>query len=187
MSNINKDTEVSGVKLLMAGANKHLSPAAGSPPMSIGGAKYTLADLTQRLQAFVDLCDGVDTAKAAYQEQLNEAKTQKPALRSLISAFKAFVRATFGNSPGDLVDFGMVPRKVPQPKTVEAKADTVKKSLATRKARQTMGKNQKKLVTGAVNATAANPAPTGTTPVATGPVVSAPPQGTSAGAAPRTT
>jgi hypothetical protein len=187
MTTINKNKEVSSVKQLMAGANEHFPTAAGTPPMSIGGAKYTLADLTQRLQTFVDISEGVDTAKAAYQEKLNEATTQMPALRSLISAFKAYVRANFGNSPGDLVDFGLVPRKVPQPRTVEARAIAVEKGLATRKARKTMGKNQKKLVTGTVDATAANPAPAGTTPVAPGPVASAPSPGTSGGTTPHTT
>jgi hypothetical protein len=187
MSTINRSKEVSSVTQLMAGANEHFPTAAGTPPMSIGGAKYTLAELTQRLQTFVDLAEGVETAKAAYQEKLNEATTQMPALRTLISAFKAYVRANFGNSPGDLVDFGLVPRKVPQPRTVEAKTDAVKKGLATRKARHTMGKNQKKQVTGAVDTTAATPAPAGTTPVAPGPVASVPTTGTSGGTTPHTT
>ncbi len=162
MSTINRNKEVSSVKQLMAGANEHFPTAAGTPPMSIGGAKYTLAELTQRLQTFVDLSEGVDTAKAAYQEKLNEATTQMPALRSLISAFKAYVRANFARLCRRLRS--AVPQ-VPQPRTVEAKTDAMKKGLATRKARHTMGKNQKKQVTGAVDTTAAAPAPAGTTPV----------------------
>ena len=177
---------MSGVKLLMAGLNKHFSNAAGSQPVSFGGVTYALADLTQRLQSFVDLCDRVDTAKAAYQEQLNEADTQKPALRPLISGCKAFVRVHFGNSPGVLVDFGLAPRKVPAPRTVEDKAVAVEKGLATRKARHTMGRSQKKQVKGAV-ATAPDPASAGSTPVAPGPVASAPSQGTTAGSTPRAT
>jgi hypothetical protein len=65
----------------------------------------------------------------------------------------AFVGATLGNSPDALADFGLSARKSrvsPKSETVTA---AVAKRKATRAARHTMGKVQKKDVKGAVKVT----------------------------------
>lgn len=82
----------------------------------------------------------------------------------------------FGNSADVLADLGLASRKTRVPLTAEEKAVAVAKRNATRAARHTLGKNQKKDIKGAVKAalvvtplagsqpTASPPAPTGNAP-----------------------
>jgi hypothetical protein len=91
-------------------------------------------------------------AKADSQAKVAAARTQGPALRKSVRAFTLFVRASFGNSPDVLADFGLTPHKAPAPKTVETKANAVAKTLATRQARHTMGPAKKAAIKGTVPA-----------------------------------
>jgi len=79
------------------------------------------------------------------------------------------VKVTFGNQPDALADFGLAPPKARAPMTAEQKAVAAAKRKATRVARGTLGKKQKKAVKGAVTATLvvtpqAGPQPTVTAP-----------------------
>jgi hypothetical protein len=58
----------------------------------------------------------------------------------------------FAESPDTLAEFGMTAPKKAE-RSAAVKAGAVAKNKATRVARHTMGKNQKKAVKGAVNAT----------------------------------
>ena len=62
----------------------------------------------------------------------------------------AFVKASFGNAPDVLVDFGLSPRKATTPLTAEQKAVASAKRKATRAARHVMGSKQRKAVTAPV-------------------------------------
>jgi hypothetical protein len=156
MSTPSKSKETAGLTLLIAGTHKHFPNGS----LAFGGATYTPPEFVQLVQSLIDLIDGVNAADAAHQAKLNDARARTPALRKAIRAFVAFVRATFGNSPEVLVDFGLTPHKAPAPKTVEEKAAAAAKNLATRKARHTLGKNQKKSVKGTAPASpTASPAP----------------------------
>jgi len=80
----------------------------------------------------------------------------------VLRALRSTVYAQFGeakDAASTLADFGFTPRKVPQ-RLVTAKAQAGAKRAATRKARQVMGKNQRKKVKGTVEA----PAPTTASP-----------------------
>ena len=143
---IGKSDQASRVKQLIAGTNRHYSNA--SQPLAFGGVTYTATALTALLQSFVDLRQGVDDAAAAHRTKVAAEAAQAPHLRGVISAFVAYVKATFGNSPDDLADFGISPRKVRTPQTAEQKAAAVAKRAGTRAARHTMGANQKKAVKG---------------------------------------
>jgi hypothetical protein len=63
-----------------------------------------------------------------------------------------------------LADYGLTPHKAKTPLSTEAQAEAIAKSTATRKARNTMGKQQKKLVKGTAPTAPTPPqAPTATT------------------------
>jgi hypothetical protein len=179
MSNNSKSNEVSRVKQLIIGTNKHFQN--GSQTVTVGGASRTVNEVTAELQSFVDLREAVDTARAASKAKLEAERAQAPSLRGFISTFVTFVKGTFGNSPETLADFGIAPRKAPTPLTAEKKAAAVLKREATRAQRHTMGKKQRKAVKGSVQVTVnatplaapqpvvappvvAPPAPGGTTP-----------------------
>jgi hypothetical protein len=132
--------------------------------------------LTQVLQDFVDQRQSVEASKAATRTKVETERTQAPSKTAVIAAFKTVVRGTFGNSADVLADFGLAPKKARAPITAEKAAVAAAKRLATRAARHTMGKNEKKGIKGAVNATlvvtpiggsppvALPPAPTGNAP-----------------------
>ena len=54
-------------------------------------------------------------ARATLQAKLGAASTQLPSLRAVMSAYRAYVRVYFGNSPEELGDFGLSPVAATQP------------------------------------------------------------------------
>jgi hypothetical protein len=166
-----KTNQASGVRQLLTGANKHFPN--GSDKLTVGGATYTVSALTMLLQSFVDLREAVDASKAATKAKIDAERAQAPSLRGVVSAFEAYVKAMFGNSPEALGDFGLSPRKARTPLTAEQKIVAVQKRAATRAMRHTMGSKAKKAVKGSVQVTVsstalAEPQPIGAAPGATG-------------------
>jgi hypothetical protein len=180
-----KGTDAGLAMRLIAGTNKHF---ANTSSLAFASATFTPAQVTASLQTIVNLRTDVDTAKALTKAKVAAERTQTPTLRSFMAAFESFVRATFGNSPDVLADFGLT-KKARTPLTVEAKAAAAAKRKATRAARHTMGAQQKKSVKGAVTGIVVTPV-TAAQPVATtpaGPIAPATSTGTTAGSTPHTT
>jgi hypothetical protein len=155
---------------LIAGAKKHLLP--GGPPLQVGGASYTVDDLTKKLQSIVDMRAEVNAAKSAAKAKVEEEDAAEPADGSFFDALESVIRGMFP-SVDVLADFGLAPRKRSS-LTVEKKAAAVAKAAATRKARHTMGPNQKKVVKGGVTGVVVTPvmAPTPTPTPPPGPAPS---------------
>jgi hypothetical protein len=167
MAKNGKSNEASRVSQLITGTNKHYSN--GSQQLSVGGVTYTVSALTLLLQSFVDLREAVDATRAAARAKVQAENAQAPTLRKVVSAYVAYVKARFGNTPDVLVDFGIAPHKERTPMSAEQKAAAVAKREATRAARHIMGKNQRKKVTAPVRVTLT------TTPLAEPqPIVAAP-------------
>ena len=78
---------------------------------------------------------------------------------------KAWVVSQFGADSQEAKEFGFLPAKS-TPKSAATKAQAVAKSLATRQARHTMGRKQKKGIKGTVVAPAAPAVPATTVTVA---------------------
>jgi hypothetical protein len=173
MSANSKSNEVSRVKQLILGINRHFPNA--SEPLTVGGVSRTVTETTALLQSFVELREAVDTAKATSKAKLEAERAQAPSLRGFVATFVTFVKGTFGNSPETLADFGIAPRKAPKPLTAEQKTAAALKRKATRAERHTMGKVQRKAVKGSVQVTVT------ATPIAEPqPVVAPPAPGASA-------
>jgi hypothetical protein len=169
-----KSSEVAEVKQLILGTQKHYP--TGSSTLQVGGATFTVASLTQLMQDFVDNRAAVETAQAATKAKIAAERAQAPAQLAVIRAFVTIVKATFGSSADALADFGLAPPKARTPLTAEQKAVAAAKRAATRTARHTAGKNQKKAVKGAVNATLVVTPQAGSEPAVTtpAPVAAAP-------------
>ncbi len=163
-----KSTKASLVENLITGTNKHYPNAAQS--LSFGGATHTVTALTQLFQSFVDLRQAVIASQATTKAKVAAERAQTPQLLAVIDDFVAFVKVTFGNQPDVLADFGLAPPKARTPLTAVQKAVAAARGKATRAARHTAGKNQKKGVKGAVNATLVVTPQAGSTPSVTAPL-----------------
>jgi hypothetical protein len=165
----NKDADLAAK--LVAGIGKHF---ANVPSITVGSVASTPADFAKRMQAIVDLRASVNAAKATTQASLVAEQAQLPALAAAMATFRAYVKASFSNSPDVLADFGLTPRKATTPLTVEQKAAATAKRASTRAARHTMGKVQKLSVTGDVVGVVVTPVtapkPAGSAPVANAPI-----------------
>jgi hypothetical protein len=170
MSQSSKSALVTRAQNLLTGTQKHLATAGN---LAFASASLTPAQVVSLLQTIIAMRQGVDAAKAVTKAKLSDEATQAPPLLRQMAEFEALVKVMFARSPDVLADFGLEPRKAAAPRTVEQKAAATEKAKATRAARHTMGKQQKKAVKGTVT-TIVSPAPS---PVATGPVAGAPAQG----------
>ncbi len=157
-------------KQLIAGAEKHLT---GATQVAILGSSFTPAEITTKLQSLVTLRTDVDAAKAATKAKIAAESANMPSLLTFMSALRTYVKAAYGGSPDVLADFGITP-KVRVPLTVEAKAAAAAKRAATRAARHTMGKQQKKEVMGDVTGVIVTPI-TAASPAVAAPVSPTPP------------
>jgi hypothetical protein len=147
----NQSHEAALMRQLIMGTTKHFPN--GSQQLTVGGAAFTVTALTALLQSFVDQREAVDASKAATKAKIEAERAQAPSRRGVVSAFVAYVKATFGNSPDLLADFGLSPRKARTALSAEQKAVAVAKRDATRAARHTMGTKQRKGVKGSVKVT----------------------------------
>jgi hypothetical protein len=138
---------------LISGAAKHFK---STTQLTLLGDSFTPAELAAKLQSIVTLRSDVEAAKATTQAKLAIETANMPALSALMSATATYVKAAYGNSPDVLADFG-IQTKVRVPLTVEAKVAAAAKRAATRAARHTMGKQQKKAIKGDVTGVVVTP------------------------------
>ena len=163
--------------------DKHL---ASLTSILIGGTTYTVPTLKAVFQADIDAINAADAAGTQWKEQVVKAQATRAESARVRSALRTYLIGQYGaDAVGILEDFGFSPPKSPGPKTVGMKAQAVERGAATRKARHTMGKNQKKAVKGTITTIVTDPAPPVSPPAPT-PVASAPSPGASAGTAPHT-
>jgi hypothetical protein len=180
---VTKATMEQRIRGLIAGTQKH--PPTGS--LTVGGGTFTATTLVQLLQSLADALGAVDSAKASWQDALKNAADVKAKVGPVVQAYRSWVVATYGNAPSTLADYDVTPRKVPTPLNAEQLVVKAQKAKATRTARNTMGSKKKKSVKGTVPAAVPTTSPAASPPAAApSPVASAPSQGTSGAAAPRT-
>jgi hypothetical protein len=179
MSNIKAKGQLAGLaKTFVVGTRKHFPN--GSQTLQVGNVTYTVDGLAAAMQSIVDIHDAVEASKAATKSKLQAEDAKTPSNLALVHGFEMMVRGMFGNSADALADFGLSPPKVRAPMTAEQKAVASAKRTATRKARHTMGTNQKKDIKGNVTASlvvtpASESPPAATTPAAPAPAGAAVP------------
>jgi hypothetical protein len=151
MATRNRSTKQTRLLALIAGVQKHLPNAS----LSVYGTTLTGAQVVQTLQEQVTASSAIAGAKAAWQAAV-KADTD-PASSLFLTQLTQTLRIMYANSVETLADFGIAPPKarVVDPDTQVAAAA---KARATRVARHTMGKNQKKDIKGTVAPAAPVPA-----------------------------
>lgn len=150
-SSVTKVSLEQKIRNLVAGTQKHLPTGS----LTLGGTTYSEQALVQLLQSLADSLASEATANAAWKDALKNVDSTKVKVIPVMESYRSWVLATYGSTPSTLADYGVSPRKVPTPLTAEQKATAALKRAATRKARQTLGKNQKKSIKGTVSTTAA--------------------------------
>jgi len=142
----------------------------GTGSLTVDGVTYTATALVQLLQSLADALAAVDAAKASWQNALTQRRTLQTQVFPVIRGYSSLLLAANGNAPATLADYGLTPRKAKTPLSTEAQAEANAKIAATRKARNTMGAQQKKQVKGTV--------PTAPTPPQAPPATTSPPPAT---------
>ncbi|HEX3771765.1 MAG TPA: hypothetical protein VHV30_12895 [Polyangiaceae bacterium] len=170
-SKINKPIRQDLLRRIARGVQMHYP----SGQMTLAGQTFNMpTDLVNLIQGDISVIDVADKAHADWLAAVQAQRVQHQKVGPVLRALQRLVLAQFGDTQdaaSTLADFGYAPPKVTVP-TAATQAAAVEKRGATRAARHTMGKNQKKDVKGAVT----TPAPSPTTPGAS----PAPAQGTPA-------
>jgi hypothetical protein len=159
-----RSAQLTGLRKLTDGLKKH---EQALPMLVIQGQSYKTADLIAVLQARYDAANAVLLTKAAWQNAVKADHDERSKTQSFLSGLRQALLVAFGGSIDSMADFGLVPRKKPT-MTPEERVAANEKAQATRKARHTMGKNQKAQIKGEVPATTPPTAPS-TPPVAAQP------------------
>jgi hypothetical protein len=153
----NKPTRKERLRLISAGVAKHYANTS----LMLNGVTYPASSLEQAIQKDIAATDAADQARATWSSLVQAERDSHVALAPVLRALKSQVIANHGDAKDAsaiLADFGYTPRKVTK-KKVATKATAVALVQATRKARNILGKNQKKKVKGTVSATTPTAAP----------------------------
>ena len=121
-----------------------------------GGKTITLQGQTLTGQAAADKCaqliaaeSAVDAANRTWRAAVATRNAMRKSAAPLFQSLQSLVQATYGKSSQTLAAFGFKPVEKGA-RSAEVKAQAVAKLRATRKARNTMGKQQRKGIRGVV-------------------------------------
>ncbi|HEY3821213.1 MAG TPA: hypothetical protein VGL81_28805 [Polyangiaceae bacterium] len=168
----NKTTTASTAEDLSAGTTKHFPDASQS--LTIGGTTYTVPQVNTKLGQIVSLRSATVAAQVSAKTKVAAERAQLAPLLVFMAAYVAFVKATFGQSPDVLADFGLAPKKARKAPTAEQLVAAKAKREATRKARGTKGSVQKAEITGNVVGVTVTPITSTTEAPSSQPVTSTP-------------
>jgi len=150
---------------MIDGFNKH---AQTVPSLLIAGTSFKPADIITVLQTRLSTANAAQSTRATWQNAVKADKDERAKTKTLVDGVRQALLVALSASIDALADFGLSPRKV-RVLTPEQKAVAAAKAKATRKARGTMGKVQKKGVKGAVTATLVVTPQSGSQPAVTAP------------------
>jgi hypothetical protein len=155
-----------------------LPAVLGKTSIPVGGKSMTPQQIVAIFQRHLDAMAALTKQRAQTTAAVQTERAERATAQAAVPYIRNYVAAAFGESSAQYASLGFAPRK-PAQKTVESKAQAHVKMLATRKARQTMGKLQKAKihgvapapvpVRGAAAADSPSPSPSPATPTAGGP------------------
>jgi hypothetical protein len=111
---------------------------------------FTRDELIAKFQSFVTACQTTSTANQSWRSAVQAERALQAMIHDLRKGVRGIVQARFGAAGAQNLQFGfslVKPRKL----SSESKAIAVEKGKATRKERNTLGKNQKKAIKGNVS------------------------------------
>lgn len=147
MTNPNTKTQLKSVdQKFLAGLQRHFK---SSKTIAFGGRSYTYKELVDIFQASIDAANASDVKYGEWLDTVKAHRKIEQATMAVRRGFRKFVIALLGETSSSLIDFGIKPRKKTKKLTLDEKTAALKKVQATREARHTMGKRQKRKVVGA--------------------------------------
>jgi hypothetical protein len=156
---------LAGLLALVAGTQKHFPTGS----LTIGNATFAPAALIALLQSLINALLKRSAALVSARDSLTELRAVQVQVDPVVQGYRDLLVAMFGQASQMLADFGLSPRKVRAPLTVEQKAAAKAKAEATRKARGTKGPKAKLAIKGTAAVPAAEPAaPVAPTPKSPG-------------------
>jgi hypothetical protein len=139
----------------------HLPSVLGKALIPMNGKTMNGTQLVALLQGHLDAIATVDHLRAQTKTAVQGERTERATVKAAVLCIRNYVALAFGEQSTQFTSLGFVPRKQAV-KSAEVKAQAVKKQLATREARHTMGSVQRSKIFGTVPAAPA-PAVNGTT------------------------
>jgi hypothetical protein len=164
MTSINNAGIQSRDAQVIAGIQKYLTSVT---TLSLAGTSFTATTLVKLIQSQIDQINAVAAAKAKWNDAVETNRALAAQITPVLRGLRAYVLNTYGSGSSTLTDFGFSAPKTAD-KTPTVKVEAAAKAKATRTARHTMGKNQKKAVTGDVTSVTVTPVTSGSPPVAPG-------------------
>ena len=147
----NKTTALALNQKISEGVDTYFSKVKS---ITIDGTTYTPKSLMAVLNAENAASKAVDSSRAQYLDDVVTHRAAGAAAKNLRARLKAYILVNYGKKAVKVLgDFGMSAPKLTTTKTAASKAKAVEQSLATREARHTMGKDQKKSIKGVVPST----------------------------------
>jgi hypothetical protein len=141
MVTVNRTTQQDRDRKTMAAIQKYLMQLTS---ILIAGVSYTPAQLTALFKEDSDIADAATNARQDFLAAATAARNQRAKMGPIRAGFRSFLMNMF-TDPSTIAEFGFTTRKRAVP-SAETTAAAVDKRNATRAARHTMGKNQKKAV-----------------------------------------
>ncbi len=157
-------------RALIAGINANLPNVA---LFNLNDQQFARADLLGQFQARIDAAEAVKAAKTQWHTLVAAERALNRSVSRLRAAMRRYLEALYGADNQKLQDFGFTPAAAPKTK-VAVKAEAQVKAKATRSARHTMGKRQKKDIKGTEPAPQPAPAPANTSPAEPAPAPATP-------------
>src|ERR1700722_7514140 len=154
------------VQAVIAGTQKHTPNGS----LTFDNATYTVASLVQTLQGLAAAMTALNVAQAGAKDAMAAFVGVKATVGPILTAYRRYLIATYGNATQTLADYGLEPPKARTPLTSQQKAAAADKLVATRKARGTTSKKQKATIKGVVE-TVASPVPAAATATPAKPAV----------------
>ncbi len=158
---------------LIAGLLANFDPASSFP---LPTGTFTRDELVAILQKRIAAGEASKSAKTAWHSTVEAERQAEADLSPLRKPLQQSLAGRFGASGAQMAEFGFAPAK-PRKVSAKTKAAAAVKAKATRQARGTMGKKQKKDVKGGVTAVLMTPVtapPPITAPAAPAPAPAAP-------------
>jgi hypothetical protein len=154
MSTINNRTfQQAADQKLSDGLAKHASSIAS---IVVSNTPYKPADLISTVETRITAADTTQSTRATWQSAVQAERDARARTQALVSGLKQTLQVMFAGSVDTLADFGLTPRKT-RVISPETKVLAAAKARATRAARHTMGKNQKKDIKGVISTPATAP------------------------------
>ncbi len=165
---------IDGDQTLMTGLSSHFQPKTS---LLLVGKTWKIGDVIKQLKARSAARSKTTAAKTTYSACVASEEQLETEISPIRRALLRFLQGRFGDDSVKLADFGFAPSKRKKP-SAQTKATAVVQRKATREARGTKGKNQKKGIKGvvpadggvAINATTSQTAASTTSSAATKPV-----------------